>query len=113
MATRWQTEQNGIIGDFIIEDGVVHKRLIHPMENQVLKQNQEVKKSGTRMMDWGKMVADIPADHLPVLREFFGEALFNPKHDKWDRKVAREAFLKSPASDPYRTEYRRRQCRHT
>ena len=111
MATRWTTEQNGTLAEFVIENGTAHRRLFHPHKDKLLRRNSEVKKSGTRSMDWGKQVAEIPECDLPMLRHFFGEALFNDKHNKWDRKIAREAFLKSPASDPYRVEERKRMIR--
>lgn len=110
MATSWVSEENGTFAEFIIENGVVHKRLLNPQRKALMEQNRAVRLShgGTRMMDWGKMVCDIPESDLPVLRGLFGPALFNPEYDKWERKVAREKFLKSPASDPYRVEERRR-----
>ena len=108
MSEQWTSEENGTYAQFVVEDGKVHKRLFQPNRTAILKQNQEVKKSGTRRMDWGQQVAEIPIPDLEMLRNFFGDALFNPVHDKWDRKVAREAFLNSPASDPYRLEARRK-----
>ena len=107
MATRWYKEENGVVGEYIAEDGAIHRRLHNPNRQAILKQNAEVKRSGARMMGWGQQIADIPISDLFVLRKFFGQALFNPKHDKFERKLAREKFLKSPASDPYRLEARR------
>ena len=109
MAIRWKSEQNGVFAEFIMEDGVLHKRLFNPMRNAILENNQQARNhDSTRMMDWGKMICDIPVCDLPVLRKLFGDALFNDKYGKEDRKTAREKFLKSPASDPYRVEERKR-----
>ena len=111
MATRWTTEQNGTHAEFIVENGVAHRRLFNPQRKKMLQHNQRVRASGTRMMDWGKQVAEVPECDLPMLRHFFGDALFNDQYGKWDRKIAREKFLKSPASDPYRVEERKRMIR--
>ena len=109
MATRWVEEQNGVSAEFILENGVVHKRLFDPMRNAILENNRQVRQhQGARMMDWGKMICDIPLCDMPVLRGLFGEALFNDQYSKEDRKTAREKFLKSAASDPYRVEERKR-----
>ena len=109
MAIQWVSKENGTFAEFTVQDGKVHKRLFQPQRQAQLRQNQEAKRNGTRMMDWGKQVAEVPIPDLIMLRKFFGEALFSDAADPFDRRVARERFLKSPASDPYRTEYRRRQ----
>jgi hypothetical protein len=109
VATRWIDEQNGTYAEFMVDNGTIHKRLFDPRRDEVLTQNRELRKGhGARRMDWGQQVAEIPIPDLEMLRTFFGPALFNPQYDKWDRKVAREKFLKSPASDPYRLEDRKR-----
>lgn len=112
MATRWFKEENGTAAEFIAEDGKIHRRLFNPQRGILLEQNKIVRQTGgTRMMDWGKMVCDIPESDLPILRGLFGPALFNTEYSKEDRKVAREKFLKSAASDPYRVEERKRVIR--
>lgn len=109
MATRWFKEENGTMGEFVSENGKIHKRTFNPQRTAQLEQNKQVRQGGgTRMMDWGKMICDIPEGDLPMLRHFFGIALFNNEYDKFERKAAREKFLKSPASDPYRVEERKR-----
>lgn len=108
MATRWIAEENGTYAEYVAEGTKVHRRLFQPQRKEQLQNLAEVRKNGVRKMDWGRQIAEIPIPDLIMLRKFFGDALFNDKHDKFERKRAREAFLKSPASDPYRTEYRRK-----
>lgn len=108
MATRWVSEENGTYAEYIAEGTMVHRRLFQPQRQAQLAQLAEVRKTGVRKMDWGRQIAEIPIPDLVMLRKFFGPALFNERYDKWERKVAREKFLKSPASDPYRTEYRKK-----
>lgn len=104
--------ENGVAARWAIEDGKLWRHRWNPNKAAIFEQNQRVRQgAGTRMMDWGKQVAEIPETDLPVLRKFFGEALFNPAFDKWSRRVAREKFLKSPASDPYRVEERKRRIK--
>ena len=111
MATSWSKVEDGVRYDYWIENGVVHRKLSSVNHKARLNRNAEVRKSGTRKMEWGKMVAEIPIPDLMMLRTFFGEALFNPQHDKISRRIARNKFLNSPASDPYRVEERKRKIK--
>jgi len=73
----------------------------------ILARNQELRKNqgAVRTQSFGKLELDIPVTDFKVIAKFY-PGIDNPAHP--DHKWQMRRFLKSPASDPYRVNERKR-----
>jgi hypothetical protein len=90
-----------------VDGDVIRSRSMQPNRTAILKQNEELRKSpgAIRTMDWGKLELDIPITDWIALGKMY-PGLTDPAHP--DHKAQMALFLKSPASDIYRVQERKR-----
>ncbi|GAF70115.1 unnamed protein product [marine sediment metagenome] len=103
MAHTFYLPNEGGFSEFQIEDGKVHRRLHSPLRNKIMKRNAELRRTpgAVRTTSFGKLELDIPVLDLHVLDKHW-PGLADPGHP--DHKWQLRAFMKSPASAPYRVQ---------
>jgi len=108
MARKFQiTHAQGTKAEYVIDGEKVHRRLIDPNRNKIMDRNQELRKSAgaVKTTSFGKLELDIPLADMPMLESFY-PGISNPSHP--DHRWQLRRFMKSPASDPYRLQERKK-----
>lgn len=102
MSKRIVLPREGYSTEIVISDSVAHSRRIGDCR-PVMERNKELRKNKGAVRDWsfGRLALDIPETHMPMLNKFF-PGLADPAHP--DHRFQLRAFMKSPASIPYRVE---------
>lgn len=92
---------SGNIADIHLDGTKVHRRILSPHRQAVLKQNAELRKNrgALRSLSFGGLALDVPTSDIPMIERFFPGAM-NAAHP--DHKWMLRAFMRSPASIPYR-----------
>jgi hypothetical protein len=97
------------VTEFVAEDEKVYARhhTDHARANRVMARNRELQRNqgAIRTTSFGKLELDIPLTHLKMLDQFF-PGIADPAHP--DHKWQLRKFMKSPVSDPYRLQERKR-----
>ena len=101
MSSKFYIPQDAGLREIILDNGKAHARTVGGPPDAIMRRNQELRKNdgAVKTTSFGKLELDIPLSHMPMLNKFFPE-LSNPSHP--DHKFALRAFMKSPASAPYR-----------
>ena len=99
--------ENGCTLEFHMDGDKVHRRILQPNAKQILKRNQELRKSegAVKTTSFGKLELDVPVSHIPAINDAFPGA-FDPTHP--DHKFALRKFMKYRMSDMYRMQERKR-----
>jgi hypothetical protein len=103
--SKFYMEDGGVIGEYITEGTTVHRRLLQPERQAILKRNQELRKdkNAIKTTSFGKLELDIPLSDWSTICKLYpgiGENS-HPQHKLMLRK-----FMASSASDPYRLQDR-------
>jgi hypothetical protein len=101
MSKKFLIEDGGVFNEVHTDGTKIHRRIVDPGRIDVLKRNQEIRKSkgAIRKMDWGRLELDIPFGDWKVLCSMY-PALGDSGHP--DHKSALRTFMASSVSDPYR-----------
>ena len=107
MPRKFTLQGAGVIGEYHIDGDKVHRRLISPVRDKILGRNQELRKNdgAVKTTSFGKLELDIPICDIPMINGLYPGAM-DPGHP--DHKYQLRAFMKSPASEPYRLQERKR-----